>query len=82
MDFFGNSIKHQRKPQMATINQSRGANSKIYGSSGGLFEGGGLLKICSSRLEAYSRGAFSRGAHSKIYGIQCLCKHWSMLPPP
>ena len=42
-----------------------GSNSRIYGSSGGLFEGGGLLTICSSRVGAYSRGG---GAFSRIYG--------------
>ena len=39
------------------------ALERIYGSSGGLFEGGGLLTICCSRVGAYSRGgAFSKGA--------------------
>ena len=36
-------------------NEIEGSNSNIYGSSGGLFEGG-LLTICSSRVGAYSRG--------------------------
>ena len=40
---------------MAKIIKLRGSNSKIYGSSGGLFEGG-LLTICSARVGAYSRG--------------------------
>ena len=39
---------------MAKIAES---NSRIYGSSDGLFEGGGgLLTNCSSRMGAYSRG--------------------------
>ena len=51
----GNLIKRQKQHQMAKINKSRGANSRIYGSSGGLFEGS-LLRICSPRAGAYSRG--------------------------
>ena len=30
MNFCGNAIKCQRQPQMATINKSRGANSRIF----------------------------------------------------
>ena len=41
MNFRGNSIKCQRKAQIAKISKSREANLRIYGSSGGLFEGGG-----------------------------------------
>ena len=37
------------------------AGSRIYGSSVGLFGGGGLLTVCSSRVGAYSRGGVSRG---------------------
>ena len=40
---------------MAKIIKLRGSNSRICGSSGGLFEGG-LLTICSSSVGAYSRG--------------------------
>ena len=59
MNFLGNSIKRQRHPQMAKIIKFKGANSRIYRSSGGLFEGGGgLFTICSSRVRA---GAYSRG---------------------
>ena len=45
---------------MAKIIKLRGSNSRICGSSGGLFEGG-LLTICSSSVGAYSRGALNRG---------------------
>ena len=54
MSFQSNSIKHQRQPQITTIKKIEGANSRIYGSSGGLFEG----DLCSSRMGAYPRGAF------------------------
>ena len=38
-----------------------GSNSKINGSSGGLFERAGLMTISSFRVGAYSRRGFSRG---------------------
>ena len=60
MSFHSNSIKHQRQPQITTIKKIEGANSRIYDSSGGLFEGD-LLTICSSRVGAYSRGFFCVG---------------------
>ena len=41
------------QPQMTEIIKLRGSNSIVYVSSGGLFDGG-LLKICSSRMGAYS----------------------------
>ena len=49
----------------------------LYGSSGGLFEGGGLFTICSSRVGAYLRGGgFLRGANSRIYGISGMSFTW------
>ena len=55
---------------MAKSNKSRGANSWIYGSSGGLFDVGGLLTICSSRMGAYSRGGGgTSGINSRMYGL-------------
>ena len=59
---------------MAKNHQIEGSNSRIYGSSGGLFEegGGGLSTICCSRVGAYSRGAIFEGGHSWIYGILYL----------
>ena len=54
---------------MAKIHKSRGTDSMIYGSSGGLFEGGGLLTFHSSRLGTYSRGGCFEGGNSRIYGM-------------
>ena len=60
MNFYRNSIKRYREPQMAKI-------SKL--AVGAYSRGGGLLTIFSSRVGAYSRGALSRRrANLRIYG--------------
>ena len=63
---------------MAKKHQIEGSNLRIYGSSGGLYEGG-LLKICSSRLGAYSGGgAFSRGEQFedlRYLAFRCIHKN-------
>ena len=43
-NFCGNSFKRQKQHEMAKTNKSREASSGIYGSSGGVFEGGGLIR--------------------------------------
>ena len=43
-NFCGISFKRQKQHEMAKINELREASSRIYGSSGGVFEGGGLFE--------------------------------------
>ena len=72
MNFCGNSIKRQRKPQTAINNKSGvGANSRIQSSSGDLFEGV-LLTICSSRVRLLRGGLFQGGG--AIRGFTVLVK--------
>ena len=71
MNFCGDSIIHHKATSDDNNKNIEGANSRIYGSSGGSFKGG-LSTICSPRVGAYSGAAFSRGANSRIYGITCI----------
>ena len=68
LNFCSNSIKRQRQPQMTKINKLSDlqSNSRIYGKSGGIFEGGGLidnLQLSGGGLfeGGFFEGAFSRG---------------------
>ena len=55
---------------MAKIIKLRGPIREFTVAVGANSKGGGLLKICSSRVGAYSRGGLFRGdgVNSKIYG--------------
>ena len=62
-------IKSNIKWQKST---NRGGPSRGFTVTVEVYSSGDLLTICSSRVGAYSRGAFSRGINSRIYGIRVV----------
>ena len=76
-------IKRFASVRISFIKRSaEGSNLRIYGSSGGLFEGGGLLTINSSVVGAYLRGGggFFDGGGA-IQGFTVLrCGRCNFLP--
>ena len=67
-------------------NQIEGFNSRIYGSSGGLFERGGLLTICCSRVgDNRGEGLFRGGGPIREFTVLLIWSsnfNWSSFVTP